>query len=158
MLIRYPRTVMVNNENYYKEYTATYQIVSAKALVQGDFPAYVLSKHKANPSQETKVLKKSSKLCHFVKIKLYGMQTLNVSTLFMQVSDAFSKSSGTSWFPRACTIWVLTKSWYKEAKCPKMAQFKRLSFCQNVFFMASNFFMQIFNVSTLFMQSIRWLQ
>ena len=60
MLIRYPRTVMVNNENYYQEYTvyATYQIVSAKALVQGDFPAYVLSKHKANPSEETKVLKK----------------------------------------------------------------------------------------------------
>ena len=36
---------MVNKENYYQEY------ISAKAVVHnGDFPAYALSKHKANPS------------------------------------------------------------------------------------------------------------
>ena len=57
MLIRYPSTVMVNKENYYQEYTvyAKFQIVSAKAVVQVDFPTYVLSEHKANPSLETKV-------------------------------------------------------------------------------------------------------
>ena len=26
-----------------------------------------------------------------------------------KVSDSFSQNSGTSWFPRACTIWALTK-------------------------------------------------
>ena len=43
---------MVNKENYYHEYTvyAKYRIVSAKAVVQVDFPAYALSKHKANIS------------------------------------------------------------------------------------------------------------
>ena len=47
---------MVNKENYYQEYIvyAKYQIVSGKALVQVDFPAYAPSKHKANPSSETK--------------------------------------------------------------------------------------------------------
>ena len=42
---------MVNKENYYQEYTmhAKYQIDSAKAVVQIDFLAYALSKHKANP-------------------------------------------------------------------------------------------------------------
>ena len=35
---------MVNKENYYQEY------ISAKAVVQVNFPAYALSKHKANPS------------------------------------------------------------------------------------------------------------
>ena len=43
---------MVNKENCYQEYTvyAKYQIVSAKAAVHLDFPAYALSKHKVNPS------------------------------------------------------------------------------------------------------------
>ena len=55
MLIRYPPppcTVMVDEENYYQEYTvcAKYLFVSAKAVVQVDFPIYALSKHKANPS------------------------------------------------------------------------------------------------------------
>ena len=43
---------MVNKENYYRECTlyAKYQIVSAKAVIQVDFQAYELSKHKANLS------------------------------------------------------------------------------------------------------------
>ena len=45
-----------------------------------------------------------------------------------KVSDGFGKSSGTSWFPRACTIWALTKPLLKS--CVKMAKFKTLSFCQ----------------------------
>ena len=78
MLIRYPRTVMVNNENYYREYKghtemakfdklsfwhgtssahahymrivcAKYQKASVKALVQLDFLMYALSKHMHNP-------------------------------------------------------------------------------------------------------------
>ena len=75
-----------------------------------------------------------------------------------KVSDGFSKSSGTSWFPRACTIWALTKSFLSSKVLKKMAKFKMLSFCQKVPFMASNFFKQMFNVSTLCMQNIRWLQ
>ena len=52
MLIRYPCTVRINKENYYQEYPvyAKYQIVSTKAVVQVDFPASALSKHKQNPS------------------------------------------------------------------------------------------------------------
>ena len=79
MLIRYPRTVMVNKENYYQEYKghtkrlslisshfaknifsaththcicivcAKYQKASVKALVQVDFLMYALSKNKHNP-------------------------------------------------------------------------------------------------------------
>ena len=39
---------MVNKENYYQKYIvyAKYQIVSTKAVVQVDFPAYALSEHK----------------------------------------------------------------------------------------------------------------
>ena len=48
-----------------------------------------------------------------------------------KVSDGFSKSSGTSWFPHACTIWALTKPLLKSSV--KMAKFKTLSFCQKVF-------------------------
>ena len=48
-----------------------------------------------------------------------------------KVSDGFSNSSGTSWFPRACTIWALTKPLLKSSV--KMAKFKTLSFCQKLF-------------------------
>ena len=43
---------MVNKENYYQEYTvyAKYHIVLAKAVVEVDFPAYAIFKHKANLS------------------------------------------------------------------------------------------------------------
>ena len=49
-----------------------------------------------------------------------------------KVSDGFSKSSCTSWFPRACTIWALTKTLIQK-QCKQMAKFKTLSFCQKVF-------------------------
>ena len=39
-----------------------------------------------------------------------------------------------------------------------MAKFKTLSFCQKSIFMESNFFMRMFNVSTLCIQSIRMFQ
>ena len=50
-----------------------------------------------------------------------------------KVSDSFSKSSGTSWFPRACTIWALTKPLLRSKVLKIMAKFKMLSFCQKVF-------------------------
>ena len=50
-----------------------------------------------------------------------------------KVSDGFSKSSGTSWFPHACTIWALTKPLLSNKLLKKMAMFKMLSFCQKVF-------------------------
>ena len=49
-----------------------------------------------------------------------------------KVSDSFSKSSDTSWFPHACTIWTLTKALLRSKVLKKMAKFKMLSFCQNV--------------------------
>ena len=60
-------------------------------------------------------------------------QTLcaNVQCCVCKVSDGFSKSSGTSWFPCTCTIWALTKPLLKSSV--KMAKFKMLSFCQKVF-------------------------
>ena len=48
-----------------------------------------------------------------------------------RVSDCFSKSSGTSWFPRACTIWALTKP-LLSSKVLKIAKFRTSSFCQKV--------------------------
>ena len=50
-----------------------------------------------------------------------------------KVSDGFSKSSGTSWFPRACTIWALTKPLLSNKVFKKMVNFKTLSFSQKVF-------------------------
>ena len=56
MLIRYPRTVMVNKENYYQEYTvyAKYQTVSAKAVVQVDFSSYALLSTNQTPLKKQK--------------------------------------------------------------------------------------------------------
>ena len=82
MLIRYPRTVLVNKENYYQMHIvyAKYQIVSTKAVVQVDFPAYALSQHKQNPSKETKCKKLLlKKQCNFVKIWLYGIKLLHAN-------------------------------------------------------------------------------
>ena len=73
---------MVNKENYFQEYTvhAKYQTVSAKAVVQVDFPAYALSKQTPLKKQKGKKCKqKGSKQCHFVKIKLYGIKLLHAN-------------------------------------------------------------------------------
>ena len=50
-----------------------------------------------------------------------------------KVSDSFSKSSGTSLFPCAITIWALTKPLLRSKVLKKMAKFTMLSFFQNVF-------------------------
>ena len=74
------------------------------------------------PLLRSKVLKKwlSSKHCHFVKKYFYGIKLLHANCsvcvhCVCKVSDGFSKSSGTSWFPRACTIWALTKPLLKSS-------------------------------------------
>ena len=78
----------------------------------------------------------SSKRCYFVKKIFLWHQTSSCKCskclhCVCKVSDGFSKSSGTSWFPRAYTIWALTKPLLKSSV--KMAKFKTLSFCQKVF-------------------------
>ena len=70
-----------------------------------------------------------------------------------KVTDSFSKSSGTSWFPRACTIWALTKPLLRS-KVLKNGKVQNPVILSKIIFMASNFFMQMLNVSTLCMQSI----
>ena len=74
-----------------------------------------------------------------------------------KLSDGFSQMSDTSWFPRAYTIWALTKL-FKKQSVKKIATFKNNVILSKCIFIASNFFMQMFNVSTLCMQSISWLQ
>ena len=74
-----------------------------------------------------------------------------------KVSDSFSQSSGSSWLPRACTIWALTKPLLR-CKVLKNGYVQNAVILSKNIFMASNFFMQMFIVSTLCMQSIRWLQ
>ena len=73
----------------------------------------------------------SSKRCHFVK-KIFSWHQTSSCKCSMclhcvcKVSDGFSKNSGTSWFPRARTIWALIKPLLKSSV-------KTLSFCQKVF-------------------------
>ena len=91
---------------------AKYQKDSVKALVQVDFPVYALSKQKQN-KQTGKKMAKFIKLS-FCKNLIFWHHTpsCNCSLCLHCVCkalDGFSKSSGTSWFPCACTIWVLTK-------------------------------------------------
>ena len=74
-----------------------------------------------------------------------------------KVSEGFSKSSGTSWFPHACTIWALTNPLLRSKVLKKWLSSKWGHFVKKQF-MASNFFMQMLNVSTMCMQSIWWLQ
>ena len=51
-------------------------------------------------------------------------------------------------------VYAQAKSLFKS-KQEKMAHFKKLLFCQKTFFLVSNFFMQMFNVSILCRQSIK---
>ena len=90
---------------------AKYQKASVKALVQVDFPVYALSKSKT---------RKQEKMAKFTKLSfsqtlifLHKTSSCKCSMCLYyvgKVSDSFSQNSGTSWFPRACTIWALTKS------------------------------------------------
>ena len=51
-----------------------------------------------------------------------------------KVSDSFSKSSGTSWFPRACTIWALTKPLLRSKVLKKWLSSKRCHFVKKYFY------------------------
>ena len=51
-----------------------------------------------------------------------------------KVSDGFSKSSGTSWFPRACTIWALTKPLLRNKVLKKWLTSKRYHFVKKYFY------------------------
>ena len=97
----------------------------------------------------------SSKCCHFVKKVFLWHQTSSCKCSMClhcvcKVSDGFSKSSGASWFSHACTIWALTKPLLKSSV--KMAKVQNAVILSKSIFMASNFFMQTFNVSTLCIQ------
>ena len=95
------------------------------------------------------------KRCYFVKIKLYDiklLQMFNVSTLCMQ-----------------SIRWLQKKLWYKlispcmhylstNKSLIKKQKVENAVILSKSIFMASNFFMQMFTVSTLCMLSIRWLQ
>ena len=109
----------------------------SKSSVQVDFPVHALSEH-----SQTLIKKQSvKKMSKFKTLTICQKVFFMASNFFMQssvcqhcackVSDSFSQSSGTSWFPRACTVWVLTKPLLRS-KVLKMAMFKMLSFCQKV--------------------------
>ena len=51
-----------------------------------------------------------------------------------KVSDSFSKSSGTSWFPRACTIWALTKPLLRSKVLKKWLSSKHCHFVKKYFY------------------------
>ena len=87
-----------------------YQKASVKALVQVDFPMYALSKHKQN--MQTGKNSSVHKAVILSKIIFWHQTSSCKCSVCLQyvgkVSDGFSKSSGTSWFPHTCTMWALT--------------------------------------------------
>ena len=82
------------------------------------------------------------------EILLKGCKTLT--------HPSISKNSGTSWFPCACTILALTKPLLKSSV--KNGQVQNAVILSKSIFMASIFFVQMSNVSTLCTQSIRMFQ
>ena len=51
-----------------------------------------------------------------------------------KVSDGFSKSSGTSWFPHACTIWALKKPLLRSKVLKKWLSSKHCHFVKKYFY------------------------
>ena len=131
-----PRTVMVNKENYYQEYKghtkllslisshfakniffgmtllhahaqciyivcAKYQKVSVKTLEQADFIVYALS-YSILSTSKIKQEKKKIFFWHQTSARKCSMCLYYVG----KVSNSFSKSCRTSWFPRICTIYA----------------------------------------------------
>ena len=78
-LLDTPYTVTVNKENYYQEYKGHTKRLS------------LISSHFAK-----------KKFC-FLAWHFF-MHMLITSVLYVQSSDSFSRSSGSSWFPHVCTI------------------------------------------------------
>ena len=75
-----------------------------------------------------------------------------------KVSDSFTKSSGISCFPSACTIWALTRPLLRSKVSKENGYVQNAVILSKTIFMGSNFFMQMSNVSTLCIQSIRLVQ
>ena len=144
---------MLNRLKYIFIVYAKYQKVSVKVLVQVDFPVYALSKQKQN--KQTGKMAKTMKLSFCQKL-IFWHKTSSCKCSMCPYYDSFNKSSGTSWFPCTCTVWALTKPLLRS-KVLKNCQVQNAVVLAKSNFMASNF-MQMFNVSTLCMQSIRWLQ
>ena len=109
-----------------------YQKASVKALVQADFPIHALSEQYKTLIKKQSVKKMAMfKMLSFCQNVILWHQTSSCKCSMClhcvcKVSDDFSKSSGTSWFPRACTIWALTnpnieakfkKKWLSSKHC-----------------------------------------
>ena len=112
-----------------------YQKASVKALVYKlTFPCmHYLSKSKTSKQEK---MAKFTKLSFCQKLIFWHKTSSCKCSMCLyfvgKVSDSFSKSSGTSWFPCACTIWALTKPLLRSKVLKKMAKFKTLSFCQKI--------------------------
>ena len=105
----------------------------------------------------------SSKRYHFVKTYFYGIKLLhaNVQCVYNSVYSRYAKYQMASvkalykLFSRACTIY--RKPLIKKQNEKKWRSSKCCNFVIKSIFMASNFFMQMFNVSILCTQSIRMM-
>ena len=105
-------TLLYAHAHYICVVCAKYQRASVKALVQVDFLMYALSKHKHNRFLIGKMAK-FTKLSLCKKLIFWHQTSSHKCSVCLycvsKVSDCFSKSCGTSWFPRICTIYALTK-------------------------------------------------
>ena len=107
---------------------AKYQMASVKSSGISWFPHASTSWALTKILLRSKVLEKwlSLKHCSFVKKCFSSCKCSMCLHCVCKVSDGFSQSSGTSWFPRACTIWVLTKLLLRSKVLKKMPKFKTL--------------------------------
>ena len=125
------------------------QIVSAKAVVQVDWPAYALSMHKQTPLRITKG--NNSKrigplpLFFYYKYSFCGQFVdINVFAKFDEIPSL--PVQGIKEKPQCC------------GKQEKHGLVHKAVILSKINFLTSNFFMQMFNVSTLCRQSIRLFQ
>ena len=115
---------------------AKQQKASVKALVQVDFLCmHYLSKSKTRKQEN---MAKFTKLSFSQKIIFWHKTSSCKCSMCLyyveKVSDSFSQSSGTSWFPRACTIWALTKPFIKKQSVKKWLSSKRCHFAKKYFY------------------------
>ena len=106
---------------------AKHQITSVKALVQVYFPAYALSEHKQNRYQKVNCQK-------VVKFKM--LSSCQKVFLWHIVYEKFQRVSVKALVQVDFPVHALSEHSQTliEAKCQKMATFKTLSFCQNIFY------------------------
>ena len=89
------------------------------------------------------------------KKNVFGMTFLHAHAQYIYIVNAkYQKVSVKSLIQVDFPIYAQAKSLFKSKQEKKMANFKKLLFCQKNFFLASNFFMPMFNESILRRQSI----